>query len=185
MVVFGGTDDIGPFDEVWSVDLTISPTMWTQIMITGPFARAEHSAVYDPTGQRMIAFGGQDPSVPGTYFADVWELSLPNPAGIVPLAWSPVSASGGPTARFGHSAVLNGSKMMVFGGDTGTATGEMWQLNLGATSTWNPVTLGSPAPAARLGHRAIFIGATSTMVLFGGGTAPATPAFNDVWEFGM
>ena len=185
MIVFDGTDDLGPFEEVWSLDLSTSPSSWSDLSTPGPVMRSDHSAVYDPVGQQMIIFGGQDTSAPGTYFSDVWALSLPDPAGATTPAWSPIVAAGGPSARFGHSAVLNGSKMAIFGGYDGMASREMWQLNLGATSTWDAVAIPLPNPAARLAHRSIFVAASSTMILFAGGTAPMTPAFFDVWQFGM
>ncbi|HXX92530.1 MAG TPA: kelch repeat-containing protein [Planctomycetota bacterium] len=186
MILFDGNDDVGPFDEVWSLDLSGGTPSWNQFTLTDPPFRSNHTAVYDATNQQMIVFGGQD-TTPGPVFNDVWALSLPDPAGATSPAWTPFTLTGGPSPRWGHSAVLNGLKMMVFGGYTGTASPELWQLNVATstTSSWVPVVLGTPAPAARLGHAAFFQGTPTMMFLFGGGTNPTTPAFNDLWQFGM
>lgn len=191
MVIFGGEDVAFTYENVWTLTLPAPPTVmnpsdWIDITpaVPGPGPRSGHSSVYDPTGQRMIVFGGNDPFLSGTpSYADTWELSLPTSPGVP--SWSALSVPGGPAARYGHSAVLNGSRMMVFGGLTGVANGEMWQLNLGATSSWNPVTLGVPAPPARLGQGAALRATSTTMLIFGGGTDPVTPAFADVWQFGL
>ena len=188
MILFGGMDAGFSYNDVWALTLPpppspLNPSVWTDITpaIPGPLVRSGHSMVYDPIVQRVIVFGGRDIYLGGSpSYSDTWELSL---AGTP--AWSPITAAGGPTARFGHSAVMNGTRMMVFGGFPGSPSAEMRQLNLGGSSTWSPVTLGTPAPAGRLGHTAVFKASNSTMTLFGGGTAPSTPAFADVWQFGM
>lgn len=186
MIVFGGADVAISYNDVWALGLpappsTLNPSAWTELTpaVSGPAPRSDLSAVYDPGGAGgMIVFGGQDTLTPAGPFKDVWSLSL----GATP-AWVPIPAAGGPSARFGHSAVLNGAKMLVFGGSTGTASAELWQLNLAATPVWDPVPLGLPAPGARLGHTQILL--PSTMILFAGGTSPGTPTFFDAWHFGL
>lgn len=189
MIVFGGGDFTGPsIDPTWELTLPVPaatppfPT-WTEITAPGPSLRSGASAIYDGGAvNRMIIFGGEDSSL-GTTSNEVWELTLP--AAVGSAGWTPIIAPGGPTARFGHGAVLNGSKMMIFGGLAGSASGEAWELDLGAPPAWVPVTLGLPAPGARLGHGLIFRPTPSRMVLFAGGTDPMTPFFSDLWEFGL
>ncbi len=177
LIVYGGTDAVGAFDDVWEFT-----TDWNDLTpsTTGSAGfRTGHTAVYDPSG-RMIVFGGQDTNPPvGPLLNDVQAFDLTT------LTWNLIAASGTPTGRSGHTAILNGSNMMVFGGSTPSASSQMWQLNLGGTPSWMPVILGTPTPGARIGHSAVLRPSTTTMVIFGGGTAVMTPAFPDVWQFGM
>ena len=58
-------------------------------------------------GIKMVVFGENDG---GSYRNDVWQLELTT------NTWSQISPTGGPTARRFHTAVLYGTKMVVFGG---------------------------------------------------------------------
>jgi len=70
-------DDI-PIDlrnDTWQLALT-SGTRWAHLSPTGtvPTARRHHSAIFDPIGDRMIVFGGENAS--GTALGDTWQLSF-------------------------------------------------------------------------------------------------------------
>jgi len=121
MIVFGGESSSGYQNDVWAVRLGCSTPTWSQLSPSGtaPQAREDHSAIYDPTGNRMIVFGGEGTTLHGstpveTLFNDVWALSL----GSSP-AWSQLSTSGtSPCPRSGHTAVYDAlhGRMIVFGG---------------------------------------------------------------------
>jgi len=185
MLMYGGNDDIGSVEEVWELTLP-DPTLiapanggtWTDVtpVLSGPGPRSEHIGVHDPSGNRMIVHGGRDATPPpAAPSPDAWALDLGA------LTWSLIPATGSPAARYGHAAVLNGTRMMGFGGFTTAIDDKLWQLNLAGSPAWFSVSLGLPAPGARMGHAAAL--RSSTMILFGGGSAPGTPSFMDLWEF--
>ena len=76
MLVFGGVDGYNDYrNDVWELSLDGLPS-WRQLSPSGmvPVARLGHSAIYDPTGQRMLIFGGTSSSY--SILNDVWALSL-------------------------------------------------------------------------------------------------------------
>jgi hypothetical protein len=151
MLVFSG----GAFasNDVWALSLGASPA-WTLLQPLGtlPLQRRGHSAIYDPRGDRMIVFGGDDLNQP---FNDVWELSLTGPP-----AWSALVAAGdAPSPRGYHSAVYDSAyrRMVLFGGYP-NVTEPTWALSLGQSLQWSPdrpVIMVSPAglqlPAVTVG----------------------------------
>jgi hypothetical protein len=192
MILFGGTGfdftlpspALVAFGDVWELTLPAPGTscVWTEITPASPppasQARWGHAAIYDPTGLQLVVNGGNAAVQPGVSpLGDVLALNLATPA------WSTITPAGGPSARFGHSAVLLGPRTFVFGGYTGTPSAELWRLNLGIAPSWTQMSLGPPSIAARMGHAAVL--RSSSVVIFGGGSAPLTPAFADVWIFGM
>jgi hypothetical protein len=73
-----------------------------------------------------------------------------------------------PTARFGHTAIWTGTKMIIWGGNNGSGS----FLNTGASydptnDTWTSITT-TNAPAGRMWHEAVWTG--SKMVVWGGGS---------------
>jgi hypothetical protein len=84
MIVFGGS---APYNDVWVLDKANGvggePT-WLQLNPTGslPQPRYMHSAVYNPTTQRMVVFGGTLPPLAGEpqgkLANDVWVLTDAN-----------------------------------------------------------------------------------------------------------
>jgi hypothetical protein len=205
MIVFGGstngTSGGGCLADTWVLSnanrVGGTPT-WTNLTTSGgpPTARVGHSAVYDPTSNSMIIFGGQDCSSPAVDLGDVWVLSHANGQGGTPT-WTQLSPTGaGPSPRFYHTAVYdpNTNTMTVFGGNSGSsgsgavANNDVWVLSnangQGGTPAWtqlNPQTfLGQPA--ARYAHTAVYDQSTGHMVIFGGeGGSGGSLFFNDVW----
>src|SRR6185503_18478038 len=112
MIVFGGYGRFWPpGNDLWELALT-GPPVWTRLAPTGtrPSGRLQHSLIYDPVGDRLILFGGQDAS---NYLNDLWELSLAGP-----LHWTPIEAQGTlPHGRSQHVAVYDpdGARMIAFG----------------------------------------------------------------------
>lgn len=111
------------------------------------------------TGTEMIVWGGRKAS--------------PNSAGNTggrynPTTdtWTPVTTTGAPSARYGHTAVWTGAEMIVWGGYDAS----QMRLNTGgrynpATNTWTALTL-TGAPSARSAHTAVWTG--SLMIVYGG-----------------
>ena len=82
------------------------------------------------------------------------------------LGWEPLPTAGAPLARWSHSAVWTGTKMIVWGGQTSsaevTATGGLYDP---AARTWT-ATSTAGAPTARHSHRAVWTG--TRMIVWGG-----------------
>jgi Galactose oxidase, central domain len=91
-VVFGGlTEDGVTTNDVWSLDLRGTPT-WHELTPPGPRPAPRWSAAYgfDPTGRRMVVFGGQTgPDATGVGLQDTWALSLDGDQ-----RWSQLAATG-------------------------------------------------------------------------------------------
>ncbi len=59
MVVYGGVGGTGALGDAWALTLAGTPS-WYQLMTSGvpPPARYLHTAIYQPTTDRMVVFGG-------------------------------------------------------------------------------------------------------------------------------
>lgn len=191
MIVFGGDDACPPlFNDVWVVSnangMGGTPA-WTKLAVSGksPGVRKEHSAVYDPSSNSMIIFGGVNRF---NALSDVWVLRRAN--GVAPgesPRWEQLSPAGGPGPRFGHSAVFDGAtnRMYVFGGTgPGGPANDVWMLShangTGGAPTWHQLTpIGGP-PGAREYATAVFDSRRGhRMTIFSGGDG--VTYYNDAW----
>ena len=125
-----------------------------------PAARYNHTAVY--SGTKVIIWGGRD----GSGVLNTGGQWVPS---ILGGSWDPVTATGTPAGRQGHTAVWASSRMVVWGGmDLGgatyTGTGGRYTPAAGGGS-WEPVTT-TGAPTARAYHAAVSNG--TTMIVWGG-----------------
>ncbi|KAG0043605.1 Cyclin-dependent kinase 13 [Gryganskiella cystojenkinii] len=115
MAIFGGSDQNSPayntvhtFDltlEVWKLAIPVNPGIGGSI----PSARKGHSAVC--LNNTMIVYGG---GPDGPIDDDVWVLDASAPQWV----WNRITTNKqlGPGPRTGHSALLNGTNMLVWGG---------------------------------------------------------------------
>jgi len=131
---------------------------WTATSTTNvPAGRRYFAGVW--TGSKMIVWGGKNSG--GTRL---------NSGGVYNLAgnsWTATSTGANvPVARFKHSAVWTGSKMIIWGGGSAIEenTGGIYDP---VTDTWKVTSLVN-APSARDGHWAEWIG--TTMLVWGGYT---------------
>ena len=132
VLIFGG--DGGPFlNDVWALNLSGDPT-WEELHPVGggPSPRREHTAIYDPVGDRMIIYGGFDADRQRR--GDVWALNLAGSP-----SWSLlISSTPSPSARSGPVAVYDEAlkRMVMYGGRVGTNqySREVWGLNLDAVT---------------------------------------------------
>jgi Galactose oxidase, central domain/FlgD Ig-like domain/Kelch motif len=168
MIVIGGGANGTDNNEVWALTLSGAPA-WNQLAVQGniPNPRSQHSAIYDPDGDRVLVFGGID-AVTGVT-REVWELSL---AGTP--TWNLLVTSGPPPlARLQHDAVHDPirRRMLVFGGMGavgGDSFDDVWELTLGATPTWSLLFPTGFAYPPRHGHSMIYDSAHDRMIAFGG-----------------
>ena len=181
LVVFGGSPGLSGFlNETWALSLGATPT-WTAVTSIGsvPSARNAMSAVYDPSLNRMLVFGGWNGSA---YLNDVWALSL----GGSP-EWTPVTSVGpAPSARRHAALVFDPvrNRLIVTGGFNGTYLDDAWALDLSGTPTWSLIGTSSvDTPGPRSGHRAIYDAEGDRLVEFGGYGNPQgfTNWLSDTW----
>ena len=157
MIAWGGYESaVGSLNTGERYDPALDS--WTPTTLVGaPSARHEHAAVW--TGTKMIVWGGfEEPA-----HAPTKTGSRYNPASD---SWSATRTNGAPSARYGHTAVWTGSRMIVWGGHD-----LLVKFNSGAsydpgTDSWVITSTGVNVPETRVGHTAVWTG--SEMVVWGG-----------------
>jgi hypothetical protein len=198
LIVFGGCADYGCtilLNDTWVLlnangNEPNSPT-WTQLTPTGtlPTGRAVHTAVFDPTSNRMVVFGG---CTRGSFGCDVpqndsWVLINATGLGGTPQ-WVHLNPAGTPPgARDDQSAIFDPdtNRMTVFGGvggNTGTLYGDVWMLkgaNGLASPQWVQLNIAGANPGDRYGAATVYSPTNNSMISFGG-VSGATQT-NDVW----
>lgn len=192
MVIFGGgTSSTSCLNDLWVLDDANSANGtpdWLSLTALGaPPARMNQSAVYDPTTNSMIVFGGTNCA--SGYFSDVWVLSNANGEGGSP-AWTQLAPSGiAPSARENSSAIYDSVNniLTLYAGDSGgTGLTDVWTLShangQGGTPQWTQLLPTGTAPAARTGHSAIYDATNDRMIVFGGmNSLTGTHYFGDTW----
>ncbi len=168
-----------------TVNAAVSKATWSQ---RGPVARFSHTAVFDPTTQSTIIFGGQQTS-DSTNLNDVW-LSSTSISGDDPDTYTLLQPTGtAPAPRSGHVSTYdsNTNRMTVFGGAEGAAPtcgNDVWILDgangQSAGASWLPITASGTAPAARVLHTGVYDPVANTLTIFGGSNCNGA-FFNDVW----
>ena len=184
------------FNDLWSLQNAIPSSstatanqQWMRVAVSGkaPSLRFGHSAVYNPTSNRMVVFGGGT-GFPGPCVNDLWVTTSLNGVGGSP-AWKAYVASGSlPPIREGHTAVYDSknNKLIIFGGTncSGTYYNDLWILSnadgSAGTPSWAQVTPIGTGPSTRSQATAIYDSVNNVMTVYGGGTT-GTTVFNDVW----
>ena len=192
-------------NDVWVLSnangQTGTPT-WTQLFPTGtaPEPRQGHQAVYDPTTNSMIVWGGQN-GILGEFCApyayqDVYVLTNANGLGGVPH-WSRLPTTGGPPpGAFFSTAVYDSSNniMTVFGGfglinGDCIPTNSVWALSHanghGGTPVWTRLWYHDHpgSPPARFQHFAAYLPPPSNKMIIHGGKTTGGSFYNDTWVF--
>jgi hypothetical protein len=144
MLVTGGQTTAGlDLDDAWALSLD-GGTAWSPLPASANHQISSHSEIYDPTGDRLIRFGGWN----GDTNSDSWELPLAVP----PLTLAPLDPLGfPPPSRMNHAAVFDalGTRMLIFGGiTTGQGDVEVYQLPVAPVTLSTP--LSRPGPGVRL-----------------------------------
>ena len=172
----GGASDLA-FGDVWvltNANGLGGVPQWMQLSPTGGGPNlAEHTAIYDPSTNRMTVFGGCSgtPSNCGNFVSNnVWVLTNANGLGGTPQ-WIQLSPGGVlPTARTLHSAVYDPSSntMIIFGGNL--YLNDTWVLTsangLGGTPQWSQLLPVGLLPPARNSHTAVYHSETNRMTVF-------------------
>jgi hypothetical protein len=178
MIVFGGRGVGGDFNDTWALDLGGVPA-WSEMQPSAPLprTRGNHSAVYDPAGDRMVVYGGD-----GSTRNDAWSLALSGSP-----AWSALEPTGSaPSGHSSHTAILDAgrNRMVVFGGKVDSlASSDLSVLALGGTSSWSQVVR-PLAPTAMAIHTSIYDPVGARLIPFGGKTYPAGH-INETWALSL
>lgn len=169
----GGLVDGEPLGDLWRFD----GTSWQEVVAEGgPAPRSEHAAVWDAERDRLVVALGEGQV--GEVFDDVWAF---DPAA---GAWTQLGA-GGPAARYGACAVLDGAGRMVVthGFSSLQRFGDTWAFDL-ATGAWSEVTPAQgPRPSNRCLHACGYDPEADELVLFGGRNDDQ-PYLGDTWRLG-
>ncbi|MGA1986618.1 MAG: kelch repeat-containing protein [Candidatus Sulfotelmatobacter sp.] len=196
MIMFGGqhAPTIVDFHDAWAVKNVIASSAsasenlnWVALLPTGtpPSGRFGHTAVYNPTSNRMLVFGGGT-GFPGPCVNDLWILQNPNSVGTP--SWSELTPTGSlPPVREGHVVIYDSkaNTMIVFGGTdcNGNYYNDLWILNNadGSTGTpkWTEAKPTGTLPAARSQSTATYDPVNRIVTIFGG--TAGTTVYNDVW----
>lgn len=146
---------------------------WQEVLGPGPTARWGHVAVYDGARDRALVWGGVAEG--WKRLDDLWALDLST------LTWSEVTAPGGPSGRFTSGAVIDAERdrMLIFGGDDGEPSDELWLLDL-AHHAW--VAGAGKGPSPRFDVAAVTDGETAWLY---GGFGPGFIALGDLWAYDL
>src|SRR5439155_70085 len=153
LVLYGGLTSNYLADS-WRLPLSGTPAWEPLIVPVRPPARTHHTAILDRTSNRLITFGGANED--GAQTNDVWSLTL----GTLPI-WTPITPAtpgGAPAARRDAASIFDPvrNRMILFGGwrSSGSITDQFlsdtWQLALGETPDWSPLSSASPPPGRTL-----------------------------------
>ncbi|KAF0692444.1 Aste57867_16473 [Aphanomyces stellatus] len=179
IVVYGGeSDDESTLSDLFVFDMVKQE--WSCPMNCESIPRTWHSAVFLEQKNLLLVFGGER-VVNGGHetLSDVMVLDtgacilFVNPliATVECFLWYPPAVSGTPPmARSGHSSVVLGNDVVVFGGTRGRSHLSTIHLLDIETWHWRTVKVDGKAPTARTYHNAVALG-PHRMVIFGGNDA--------------
>jgi len=171
LIVYGGSYATTP-DPAWGLSLQDNST-WT-VLDAGsdrPPPRSFHSAIWDPIRNRMIVFGGNEPTVPWADRNDVWSLAR---TGTGSWSWTRETPQGAPPSpRNGHRAVYDPirDRMLVLTGARPPyqLLPDTWALSLSKPMRWTQLSP-SGIPPQRV-EEAIWDPVRKRVVVFDGATA--------------
>lgn len=193
MTVFGGaTTATSCLNDLWvlyDANSSLGTPGWLEVTASGtpPAARMNYSAVYDPTKNVLMVYGGTNCA--GGYFSDVWTLSNANGEGGTP-AWTQLSPSGAPPAARENASIVYDSAnnvLTMYAGDAGgNGFSDVWTLSnangQGGSALWQQLAPTGTAPKARTGQSAVYDAANNRMIVFGGINAlTGTGYLGDTW----
>ena len=174
MIMFGGADDVDYTNDLWWYE-PVSNT-WTQKIASGaPDSPSPRSApmVWDQAGERAIMFGGD---IGGGGNNEMWWYYP------VSNTWIQKYTSSTPSARYVHSIVWDGEKMIMFGGYGSGYRNDLWWYEP-ISNTWTEkIVQDAPgSPSSRWAHSAVWDPEGERMLIFGG---YALSGFtNELWAY--
>ncbi|MBP9890360.1 MAG: choice-of-anchor D domain-containing protein [Planctomycetes bacterium] len=179
LLVFGG-DGSGRRNDVWSLNLTGSPSWTLLLVLTGPSPapRFGHGMTLDSAGNRLIIYYG---NCAGGFLQDTWAFNL------TLHTWTDITQTVGskPTGRenFPTASALAGTRAYLHAGLSGSNVSDLWRLDVppSGTVTWTQVNFTGAAPLARH-HHSVCIDSTGRLISgFGYVAIAANKAAADIW----
>src|SRR5712692_6518024 len=164
LVFFGGIDS-SPANNFLKDTWKFLNGVWTNITLTtGPSPRALTTLTYDVSDGYLVLFGGGSGIFnvfPTNALHDTWRF--------LAASWTNITASGGPSPRFGASMAYDSADtdVILFGGlsaGAGTFFGDTWKFLAGS---WANITA-IGGPSSRFAASMAYDPADSYTVLFGG-----------------
>jgi len=166
------------YDEVhaWSVD----DGSWRRLDPAGPgpSRRSRAASAFDEASRTLWVIGGD--SEEGPNYDDAWALDLAGSP-----AWRAAGVTGPrPSARDGASAIVDpvGQRVVLFGGDLGSETDEVWALATAPGGAWTRLSVQGTTPHRR-DALAVYDSRRHRMMVLGGTFDAATA--NDVWALSL
>ncbi|MBE7491760.1 MAG: choice-of-anchor D domain-containing protein [Planctomycetes bacterium] len=150
-------------NDTWALDLGTS--LWGAAAIsTGGPGRNGHAAVLDAAGNRMVVYGGH--TTAGTQ-SDVWQMNLTS------LAWSAVSTTGTPGARYFSSYLHDTAANRLitcsgYNGSTVRLDGFILDLQGPNQHVWTPLAQDEIAATGRVQGSAVMDPARLEGIFYGG-----------------
>jgi len=159
LIVFGGINAGTRNNEVHALDLATNS--WSPIATSGtpPTPRAQHAAIYDAPRDRMLVFGGSDPT---TFSRQLWSLSL----GGTPT-WTLLSPTGQVLPSTNNVAAIYDpvrDRMVIL--DCRLSSNHVWAVSLSSLFTTRPSIPGPQPPAGE--YRAVYAPLLDQIQMFGG-----------------
>ncbi|MBN1322109.1 MAG: TIR domain-containing protein [Thermoleophilia bacterium] len=151
---------------------------WSELKPAGtlPSERSAHAMAHDPTGGRMVMFGGMTIT---DFLNDTWTYDP------VANTWTELEPSGSlPAARCLHAVVYDPStrRFIIFGGAGDTAPlNDTWAYDPLA-GTWTGLSPAGTLPPARSRHAMAYDPVTRRLIVFGGFSAANAP-LGDTWAY--
>ena len=198
-IVFFGGDDVLPVNcsaaphavgryELYTYDTACAAFREETGSDDGPQGRARGMAVYDPTGDRMLIFGGRSRArETGNYknYNDVWALDFAT------MQWTELEpTNSGPLARSNPAGGFNRAtrELIVFGGNTSRSglqfgpRNDVWAFDT-VNQSWRRIESTGNAPEGRLFHAGVVDDTNNRLFIYGGGDAGAWqgPFLGDLW----
>ena len=190
-IVFFGGDDVLPVNcsaaphavgryELYTYDTACAAFREETGSDDGPQGRARGMAVYDPTGDRMLIFGGRSRArETGNYknYNDVWALDFAT------MQWTELEpTNSGPLARSNPAGGFNRAtrELIVFGGNTSRSglqfgpRNDVWAFDT-VNQSWRRIESTGNAPEGRLFHAGVVDDTNNRLFIYGGGDAGAWP----------
>ncbi|KAK1947897.1 tRNA wybutosine-synthesizing protein 2/3/4 [Phytophthora citrophthora] len=153
---------------------------WTEVASEDGIKLVGHSSVQYKND--IVVFGGQGPTSSGTTtrVSDVTYLT-PSSDGTLQKTFQ-ASGTDGPSARMYHSAVVVGTRMIVFGGRASPAKplGDLYAMDL-ETKRWEQITAQGVGPSPRWKHCSCTVGS----VIYVHGGRDAEQVFGDLFALDL
>ena len=184
-LVIAGGDRRSNDPSTWA--LSLGTREWhTLASEDPPGGLRQHCTIYDPPGDRLIAFGGRGNST------GLWQLSMADGS-----TWQPLVAAPGPApeGRSEAAAIFDPlrHRMLLFGGletysYSNYSLNDVWALSLDGSPTWTQVAPSGTGPWLS-NASAFYDPARDRMVVFGGCTAAGAgckrPPTAPMWELSL